>query len=70
MKRVTGGTFPAQIWRSFMAASLPRLSVQPIPGGAPDDLGAAGEGGVSGGEVAAPPAAADGADGTGEPPPG
>jgi penicillin-binding protein 1A len=33
MKRVTGGASPADIWRAFMAASLPRLNVQPIPGG-------------------------------------
>jgi penicillin-binding protein 1A len=32
MKRVTGGGTPAEIWRAFMAAALPRLSVQPIPG--------------------------------------
>jgi penicillin-binding protein 1A len=35
MKRVTGGGPPAEIWRDFMAASLPRLNVQPIPGGTP-----------------------------------
>ena len=36
MKRVTGGGTPAEIWRTFMVATLPRLSVQPIPGaGAP-----------------------------------
>jgi penicillin-binding protein 1A len=36
MKRVTGGGTPAEIWRSFMVATLPRLSVQAIPGaGAP-----------------------------------
>ena len=34
MRRVTGGGAPAEIWRAFMAASLPRLDVQPIPGGA------------------------------------
>ena len=28
------GGSPAEIWRSFMASSLPRLKVQPIPGGA------------------------------------
>jgi len=39
MKRVTGGGSPAEIWRLFMAASLPRLNVQAIPGGpaAPTD---------------------------------
>ena len=35
MKRVTGGGTPAEIWRMFMAATLPRLNVQPIPGAAP-----------------------------------
>ena len=33
MKRVTGGSAPADIWKMFMAASLPRLNVQAIPGG-------------------------------------
>lgn len=33
MRGVTGGSSPAEIWRLFMAASLPRLAVQPIPGG-------------------------------------
>ncbi len=33
MKRVTGGSSPADIWKMFMAASLPRLNVQGIPGG-------------------------------------
>jgi penicillin-binding protein 1A len=33
MHGVTGGTAPAEIWHAFMAASLPRLNVQPIPGG-------------------------------------
>jgi penicillin-binding protein 1A len=32
MRKVTGGTAPAEIWREFMAASLPRLNVQTIPG--------------------------------------
>ncbi|HEY3797443.1 MAG TPA: PBP1A family penicillin-binding protein [Caulobacteraceae bacterium] len=32
MKRVTGGGAPAQIWRAFMAPSLPRLQAQSIPG--------------------------------------
>ncbi|MGI8841957.1 MAG: transglycosylase domain-containing protein, partial [Caulobacteraceae bacterium] len=35
MRRVTGGGAPAEIWRNFMAAALPRLAAQPIPGGAP-----------------------------------
>jgi penicillin-binding protein 1A len=33
MKRVTGGGAPAEIWRTFMAAALPRLKATPIPGG-------------------------------------
>ena len=33
MKRVTGGGPPAAIWRDYMAGALPRLKVQPIPGG-------------------------------------
>ena len=35
MKRVTGGGAPAEIWRTFMAAALPRLNAQTIPGGEP-----------------------------------
>ncbi|HEY5290012.1 MAG TPA: PBP1A family penicillin-binding protein [Caulobacteraceae bacterium] len=35
MRRVTGGGAPAEIWRNFMVASLPRLRAQPIPGGTP-----------------------------------
>jgi penicillin-binding protein 1A len=34
MRKVTGGGAPAEIWRNFMAAALPRLQTQPIPGGA------------------------------------
>jgi len=34
MRRVTGGGAPAEIWHNFMAAALPRLAAQPIPGGA------------------------------------
>lgn len=33
MKRVTGGGAPAEIWRNFMVAALPRLKATPIPGG-------------------------------------
>jgi penicillin-binding protein 1A len=32
MKKVTGGGAPAGIWHDFMAATLPRLQAQPIPG--------------------------------------
>ncbi len=33
MKRVTGGGAPAQIWKAYMGATLPRLKSQSIPGG-------------------------------------
>mgnify|MGYP000453363038 CR=1 FL=1 len=45
MRRVTGGGAPAEIWRNFMTAALPRLKATPIPGGvapppeAPDPIG-------------------------------
>jgi penicillin-binding protein 1A len=48
MKKVTGGGAPAGIWHDYMTAALPRLKVQPIPGGdipppppeVPDGIGA------------------------------
>ena len=33
MRKVTGGGAPAGIWHDYMSAALPRLNVQPIPGG-------------------------------------
>jgi penicillin-binding protein 1A len=33
MRKVTGGGAPAEIWRNFMVAALPRLAAQSIPGG-------------------------------------
>jgi penicillin-binding protein 1A len=33
MRKVTGGGAPAEIWKTFMAAALPRLKATPIPGG-------------------------------------
>jgi penicillin-binding protein 1A len=33
MRRVTGGAAPAAIWKAYMTQALPRLKVQPIPGG-------------------------------------
>jgi penicillin-binding protein 1A len=36
MRRVAGGGAPAGIWHDFMAQALPRLKVQPIPGGTAD----------------------------------
>ena len=33
MQKVTGGGAPAEIWRAFMGAALPRLDVRPIPEG-------------------------------------
>jgi len=35
MKAVTGGSFPARVWRTFMTAALPNLKVSTIPGGGP-----------------------------------
>jgi penicillin-binding protein 1A len=35
MRHVTGGSAPAELWRTFMASVLPRLKVQAIPGGQP-----------------------------------
>jgi penicillin-binding protein 1A len=35
MRGVTGGGAPAAIWKGFMEAALPRLSVQSIPNGPP-----------------------------------
>jgi penicillin-binding protein 1A len=47
MRKVTGGTVPAAIWHDYMAQALPRLKVQPIPGGdyqvAPQPTDAIGE---------------------------
>ncbi|MBV9512159.1 MAG: penicillin-binding protein 1A, partial [Caulobacteraceae bacterium] len=78
MRRVTGGSTPAMIWRDFMAAALPRLDVQqPIPGASPpppqpsdligDILGqVTGQGGSS----APPPAESAQPGGWTDPPPG
>jgi penicillin-binding protein 1A len=63
MKAVTGGTFPARIWKTFMSGALPRLHVSTIPGGEPaaaeppasDAIGDLLEGGAS--SAGAPPAA-------------
>src|SRR6185312_1060048 len=35
MKSVTGGSFPARLWRTFMTGALPKLKVSAIPGGPP-----------------------------------
>ncbi len=35
MKSVTGGSFPARVWRTFMTSALPELKVSAIPGGPP-----------------------------------
>jgi penicillin-binding protein 1A len=35
MKAVTGGSYPARIWRAFMLSALPKLKVTNIPGGVP-----------------------------------
>jgi len=63
MKAVTGGTFPARIWKTFMSSALPRLRVSAIPGGEPaapapaqsDAIGDLLEGGAS--SAPSPPAA-------------
>ncbi|HLK25822.1 MAG TPA: penicillin-binding protein 1A [Caulobacteraceae bacterium] len=60
MRGVTGGTAPAAIWHDFMAAELPHMSVQPIPGGAapqpaPPDLTGAVLSGAPPAESGAPP---------------
>ena len=39
MRGVTGGMFPARIWKTFMSQALPRLKVHPIPGGASPPAG-------------------------------
>ena len=71
MKKVTGGATPAEIWRLFMSASLPRLGVQAIPGAnptppGPDTIGDLLNG--ASGQAAAQPSAAEA--GAAEPPPG
>jgi penicillin-binding protein 1A len=38
MKSVTGGSFPARLWRTFMTSALPKLKVSTIPGGPPSPL--------------------------------
>jgi penicillin-binding protein 1A len=38
MVRVTGGGAPAELWRAYMTAALPRLHAQPIPPGPPAPL--------------------------------
>jgi penicillin-binding protein 1A len=35
MKSVTGGSYPARLWRAFMSAALPQLKVTTIPGEPP-----------------------------------
>jgi penicillin-binding protein 1A len=72
MKRVTGGSTPAEIWRQFMASSLPRLGVQTIPGANPVPPGPDTIGdllGAASGQPGAQPSAAQQA-APGEPPPG
>jgi penicillin-binding protein 1A len=69
MKRVTGGGAPAEIWKSFMAPSLPHLQAQAIPGGSlpvaqPDAIGNL----LDGGNATAPPPAPSFPDETPPPP--
>ncbi len=56
MKRVTGGAAPAEIWRAFMAPTLPKLQAQAIPGGAPPPVGNATIDGILAGSNATDPA--------------
>jgi penicillin-binding protein 1A len=35
MRSVTGGSYPARLWRTFMASALTKLKVSAIPGGPP-----------------------------------
>ena len=79
MKRVTGGSSPADIWKMFMAASLPRLNVQSIPGGTvaptvaptqPGDLIGDLLNGAGGDKSAAPPQPRTPPPSIEEPPPG
>ena len=70
MKKVTGGGAPAEIWRNFMVAALPRLQAQPIPNGGavlpgPDD--AIGE--IAGADAPAPQAPEADAEAPAPPPP-
>jgi len=46
MRKVTGGAAPAAIWKDYMTAALPRLAVQPIPGGDAPIPEPEGQGGV------------------------
>ena len=79
MKRVTGGSSPADIWKMFMASSLPRLNVQTIPGGTvtpvqqptqPGDLIGDLLNGAGGDKSAAPPQPRTPPPSIEEPPPG
>jgi membrane peptidoglycan carboxypeptidase len=35
MRRITGGSAPAEFWRGFMRVAVKRVPVQPIPPGPP-----------------------------------
>ncbi|MDE2355196.1 MAG: PBP1A family penicillin-binding protein [Alphaproteobacteria bacterium] len=54
MRKVTGGAAPAEIWRAFMSAALPRIAAQPIPSAAQPDLGGASVGSPPAGSPPAP----------------
>jgi penicillin-binding protein 1A len=76
MRRVTGGSSPADIWRTFMVASLARINPPPIPGatapGSPDVIGDILNQAQSGApaDASAAGAAAPAAPSKAEPPPG
>ncbi|OYX67176.1 MAG: penicillin-binding protein [Caulobacter sp. 32-67-35] len=61
MKRITGGGAPAEIWRNFMTAALPRLKSTPIPGGVIEPPPVGGEDPI--GDLIDPQATPEGQDG-------
>jgi penicillin-binding protein 1A len=58
MKKVTGGGAPAEIWKTFMSAALPRLKATPIPGGVIEPPPPAGDDPI--GDILNPSAAPEG----------
>ncbi|HWF01981.1 MAG TPA: PBP1A family penicillin-binding protein [Caulobacteraceae bacterium] len=65
MRKITGGSAPAQIWRAFMSRALPRLAAQAIPGAPPPEpTSAPPEPGAGETPDAPPPAAPDAVDET------
>ncbi len=69
MKRVTGGAAPAEIWRAFMTAALPRLAAQAIPGSPPIPVARDAIGDILSTDAAPPPTVDAEAPPTSEPAP-